>query len=175
MDFRSFLQCAAGLRPREQPDGLEPRPRAQGPPSGCAPFAARSRQLEFLSVSGFTGPLALQGAAYPGEVVAGTLFVGCAVREIYRSIVAPPGYEFPAPISIPYLGVVLVLATLFAWPPIHVWHFQRFLSTRATELAENHRAQVHCNSAVDTMLDPMMLSIGHANPLTGEIGIQAPW
>ena len=102
-------------------------------------------------------------------------FIGCAIREIYWSFVPPPGYRFPAPISIPYLAVVVVLAALFAWSPVHVWHFQRFLSTKATELAENHRAKVHCNTAVDTMLDPMMFSIGHANPLTGEIGIQAPW
>jgi hypothetical protein len=102
-------------------------------------------------------------------------FAGCAVREIHRSIVAPPGYDRPTPISMPYLALVLGLAAAFAWPPVHVWHFQRFLSLTATELADDHRAKVHCNSAVDTMLDPMMLAIGHANPLTGEIGIQAPW
>ena len=102
-------------------------------------------------------------------------FIGCAVREIYRSIVPPPGYTFTMPISIPYLVIVLALATLFAWSPVHVWHFQRFLSEKASVLAENHQAKVHCNTAVDTMLDPMVFSIGHANPLTGEIGIQTPW
>ena len=108
-------------------------------------------------------------------ILTSLVFLGCAVREVYRSIVAAPGYDFPTPISIPYLAIVLALATLFAWPPIHVWHFQRFLSATATQLAENHGAKVHCNTTFDTMLDPMMLSIGHANPLTGEIGIQAPW
>ena len=108
-------------------------------------------------------------------ILTSLVFSGCAVREIYRSIVAPPGYRFPTPISLPYLAIVVALAALFAWPPLHVWHFQRFLSATATELAENHRAKVHCNTALDTMLDPMMFAIGHANPLTGEIGIQAPW
>src|SRR5450755_4243443 len=108
-------------------------------------------------------------------ILTSLVFIGCAVREIHRSIVAPPGYDFPEPISTPYLAIVLALAALSAWPPVHIWHFQRFLSSTATELADNHRAKVHCNTTFDTMLDPMMLSIGHANPLTGEIGIQAPW
>ena len=108
-------------------------------------------------------------------ILASLFFVGCAIREIYRSIVAAPGYSFPTPVSMPYLGAVLALAALFAWRPVHIWHFERLLSAKATQLADNHRAKVHCNTTFDTMLDPMMLSIGHANPLTGEIGIQAPW
>jgi hypothetical protein len=39
----------------------------------------------------------------------------------------------------------------------------------------NHRAKVHCNTMFDTMLDTEMLAAGHANPRTGEIGIQKPW
>jgi hypothetical protein len=70
---------------------------------------------------------------------------------------------------------VLALAVLFAWPTVHRWHFQRFLSEKATELADNHRANVHCNTMFDTMLDSEMLASGHANPQTGEIGIQKPW
>jgi hypothetical protein len=49
------------------------------------------------------------------------------------------------------------------------------LSVKATELADNHRARVHCNTVLDTMLDPEMLAAGHANPQTGKIGIQHPW
>jgi hypothetical protein len=70
---------------------------------------------------------------------------------------------------------MLGLAVLFAWPPVHTWHFQWFLSRKATELADNHRAKVHCNTVFDTMLDPEMLFAGHADPRTGEIGIQHPW
>jgi len=102
-------------------------------------------------------------------------FLWCAYREIRASMVAPPGFDAPRPIYRPYLALVLVLAALFAWPTIHRWHFERFLSAKATELADNHRARVHCNTLFDTMLDPEMLSIGHANPLTGKIGIQKPW
>jgi len=79
------------------------------------------------------------------------------------------------PVSKPYLAIVLALAALFAWPTLHRWHFQRFLSEKATELADNHRAKVHCNTMFDTMLDTEMLAAGHANPRTGEIGIQKPW
>jgi hypothetical protein len=103
------------------------------------------------------------------------LLLWCAFREVCASIVAPPGFDVPRPIYKPYLGALLVLAALFAWPTIHRWHFEHFLSAKATELADNHRAKVHCNTVFDTMLDPEMLYAGHANPLTGKIGIQHPW
>ena len=99
----------------------------------------------------------------------------CAFHEIRTSIVAPPGFSRPTPVSKPYLAVVLTLAVLFAWPPVHTWHFEHFLSAKATELADGHRAKVHCNTIWDTMLDAEMLAIGHANLQTGEIGIQHPW
>jgi len=102
-------------------------------------------------------------------------FLWCAYREVHRSMVPPPGYDFPQPLSKAYLTIVLSLAALLAWTPIHVWHFERFLSARATELADNHRAKVHCNTIFDTMLDPDMLFAGHADFRTGEIGIQHPW
>jgi hypothetical protein len=102
-------------------------------------------------------------------------FVWCAFREIRGSFVAPNGYDFPQPVSRFYLALVLALAVAFAWPTVHRWYFQWFLSVKATELADGHRAKVHCNTAFDTMLDPAMLAAGHANPRTGEIGIQKPW
>jgi hypothetical protein len=102
-------------------------------------------------------------------------FLFCALREIRSSFVAPPGFDLPMPVSKPYLIFVLALAALFAWPTVHRWHFQHFLSEKATELADNHRAKVHCNTMFDTMLDSEMLASGHANPRTGEIGIQKPW
>lgn len=102
-------------------------------------------------------------------------FFWCAFHEVHASLVAPAGFDMPMPISKPYLAMVLALAVLFAWPPVHTWHFQRFLSAKATELADNHRAKVHCNTVFDTMLDPEMLFAGHANPRTGEIAIQHPW
>ena len=102
-------------------------------------------------------------------------FFWCALHEVYASLVAPAGYDLPIPVSKPYLALVLALAVLFAWTPVHTWHFQRFLSGKATELADNHRAKVHCNTVFDTMLDPEMLFAGHANPRTGEIAIQHPW
>jgi hypothetical protein len=108
-------------------------------------------------------------------ILTSLFFCWCAFREVRRSIVAPPGFNFPVPIWKPYLAVMLGLAVLFAWPPVHIWHFQWFLSRKATELADNHRAKVHCNTVFDTMLDPEMLFAGHANPRTGEIGIQHPW
>ncbi len=108
-------------------------------------------------------------------ILASLFFLWCAFREIRNSVIAPPGFDVPTPVFKPYLALVLALAAIFAWPPVHTWYFQRFLSTKATELADNHRAIVHCNTIFDTMVDTEMLAAGHANPRTGEIGIQHPW
>jgi hypothetical protein len=108
-------------------------------------------------------------------MLASLFFLWCAFREIRDSILSRPGYDTPAPITKSYLGLVLALAVIFAYPPVHTWYFQWFLSRKATELAENHRASVHCNTAFDTMVDPEMLFAGHANPRTGKIALQAPW
>jgi len=102
-------------------------------------------------------------------------FLGCAIREVRASAVPAPDFDSPRPIDKAYLATVLVLAALFAWPPIHRWRFEHFLSAKATQLADNHRAKVHCNTILDTMLDPEMLAAGHANPQTGQIGLQHPW
>jgi hypothetical protein len=108
-------------------------------------------------------------------ILTSLFFLWCAFREIRGSFVARPGFDLPMPVSKPYLTIVLALAVLFAWPTAHRWYFQWFLSNKATELADNHRAKVHCNTLFDTMLDSEMLAAGHANPRTGEIGIQKPW
>jgi hypothetical protein len=108
-------------------------------------------------------------------IVTSLFFLCCAFREVRTSLVAPAGFDAPIPLSKPYLAVVLTLAALFAWPPVRTWHFERFLSAKATELADGHRATVHCNTVWDTMLDPAMFASGHANPDTGEVGIQHPW
>jgi hypothetical protein len=108
-------------------------------------------------------------------LIASLFFVACAYRELHNSLVAPPGYDFPSPLSKPYLAFVVGLAALFAWPPVSTWHFERVLSATATELADQHRAIVHCNTVFDTMLDSEMLASGHANPSTGRIAIQHPW
>jgi len=102
-------------------------------------------------------------------------FCWCAFREIRNSYIAPSGYDFPTPINTPYLILVLVLAVFFAWPTVHRWYFERWLSLKATELADQHRASVHCNTLFDTMLDSEMLAAGHASAITGEIVLQKPW
>ncbi|STY29877.1 Uncharacterised protein [Legionella wadsworthii] len=78
------------------------------------------------------------------------------------------------PISKGYLIVMLSLALLFAWPPFHLWYFERFLTKVANELAENHPAKVHCNTLFDTLFDEEVKVMGHADPKTGYIVIQYP-
>ena len=108
-------------------------------------------------------------------LAAASFFCWCAFREVLWSFVPRPGFPAPRPISKPYLALVTLLALGFAWPPVRQWQFQAMLSARATELAEGHRAHVHCNTVFDTMLDTEMLAAGHANPATGDIVFQAPW
>ncbi|MGB6308840.1 MAG: hypothetical protein WBF89_13710 [Steroidobacteraceae bacterium] len=108
-------------------------------------------------------------------ILASLFVLWCAYREIRNSLIAPPGFDSPSPISKPYLAIVLGLTVLFAWPTVHTWYFQWFLSRKATELADGHRATVHCNTGFDTMLDTEMLAAGHANPRTGKIAFQHPW
>ncbi len=108
-------------------------------------------------------------------IAASLFFLWCAYREIRPSLVPLPDFDQTRPVYKPYLALMLILALLFAWPPIHRWHLEHFLSVKATELADNHRARVHCNTLFDTMLDPEMLAAGHASPKTGKIGIQSPW
>jgi hypothetical protein len=108
-------------------------------------------------------------------ILASLVFFWCAFREIRKSFVAPAGFDFPTPVSKPYLATVLACGVLLAWPPVHIWFFQWFLSAKATELADNHRAHVHCNTLFDTMIDPEMFAAGHASPQTGKIAIQQPW
>ena len=108
-------------------------------------------------------------------ILASLFFLWCAFHEIRASLVAPPGFDRPSPISKPYLAIVLGLAVAFAWPPVHTWVFERFLSRHATELADGHPAHVHCNTVWDTLFDPEMLAAGHASPVTGKIALQQPW
>lgn len=102
-------------------------------------------------------------------------FCWCVCREILHSVVPAPGFDRPTPITKSYLALMLGLALAFAWPPIHTLYFEHFLATRATVLADDHPAKVHCNTLFDTMLDTEMLAAGHANPRTGQIVFQKPW
>lgn len=79
-----------------------------------------------------------------------------------------------APISKPYLALVLALSFACAWPPFHHWHFERFLSATARQLADDHPAKVHCNTLFDTLFDEEVRVAGHADPKTGYIVIQYP-
>lgn len=108
-------------------------------------------------------------------ILASLFFFWCGFREIRDSIVPRAGYDTPAPITKSYLVLVLSLGVILAWPPVHIGYFQWFLSRKATELAEDHPATVHCNTVFDTMVDPDMLFAGHADPRTGKIALQHPW
>jgi len=78
------------------------------------------------------------------------------------------------PIYKPYLGLLITLALLTAWPPYHHWRVEHFLTRIAKILAENNHAKVHCNTLFDTLFDEEVRVMGHADPKTGYIVIQYP-
>lgn len=92
-----------------------------------------------------------------------------------RELLSPWSREHPQPIEPLYLGLVVTLAVAFAWPPVSTWRFERFLESRARVLTEGRPVSVHCNTLLDTMLDPNALAAGHANLASGRIVLQKPW
>ncbi len=108
-------------------------------------------------------------------ILASLFFCWLIFRECQRHKVARLGYDTPdlTPVYKPYLALLVVLALLFAWPPIHYWHFERYLSSIATELADYHPAKVHCNTGFDSIFDSEP-TFSHANPNDGKIVFQPP-
>ncbi|MFN7211486.1 MAG: hypothetical protein ACK5US_00905 [Lysobacteraceae bacterium] len=98
-------------------------------------------------------------------------FVWLALRELC----SPWDRHHPQPVHPPYLLLVCALAVGFAWPPVSTWRFERFLESKGRVLAEGRPVSVHCNTLLDTMLDPNALAAGHANLATGRIVLQKPW
>jgi hypothetical protein len=78
------------------------------------------------------------------------------------------------PIFKGYLAVLIFLTLATAWPPYHHWHFERYLSLIAGQLAEDRPAIIHCNTLFDTLFDEEVRVGGHADPKTGYIVIQYP-
>lgn len=104
-------------------------------------------------------------------------FCWMIVRELRSHWLDRPGYDGPdpRPIARSHLALLAALALLFAWPPLNQWRVERYLSSKATMLADSHRARLHCNTVFDTLFDREMMNPGHADPKTGEIVFQYPW
>lgn len=99
-----------------------------------------------------------------------------ALREIYQTRVARPGYGLSgAQVSIPYVCAMLFIAALFAYTPIRYARFESYLTKKAQILSGSPQATVHCNTLFDTFFDSEVFSAGHANMDTGEIALQHPW
>ena len=103
------------------------------------------------------------------------LLVWLIFREFRSTITAPLDMPVSRNVSKPYVSILLALALLSLWQPIHTWLFQRRLSAISTELADSHVAHVHCNTVIDTLFDQNSTNIGHASPKTGDIAFQYPW
>ncbi len=93
-------------------------------------------------------------------------------REVTSRKVAVAGFSS---FDISYIIVLILLATLSAWKPIHYWRFEHLLTAKAQMLSENPSANVHCNTAFDTIFDDVIGWVGHANPETGDIVLQYTW
>lgn len=104
-------------------------------------------------------------------------FCWMLVRECLSTVIVPAGFDRPTAkkVSIPLIFFYAILALAFAWPPFQYWRFERFLSVKATEIADFHPAKVHCNTIFDTFFDQNYLAAGHADPRDGHIVFQYPW
>ncbi len=108
-------------------------------------------------------------------ILASLLFGWLSFRELLGAKLPRRGYSQPRPVYMPYLVSCILLTLLCAWQPFKLWRFERFLSVKASQLADNRPAKVHCNTITDTMLDSQSLASGHANIETGEIVFQHGW
>lgn len=81
----------------------------------------------------------------------------------------------PPPVFLPYVIGLTVVGLVLGWQPFKYWRLERFLSVKATLLADGHAAHVHCNTVFDSFFDPNSLNAGHAHPESGLIVLQYPW
>lgn len=72
-----------------------------------------------------------------------------------------------------YIAVLAVFAVLTCVPIADHWRFERFLSAKATQLAEGKKAKVKCATVFQSVYDKFGLA-GTGNPYTGEIVLQYP-
>ncbi|MEO6104183.1 MAG: hypothetical protein ABIP44_11165 [Pseudoxanthomonas sp.] len=103
------------------------------------------------------------------------LFLWLALREVYHGFVAKRGFLQPQEIQKSYVLILLLIAAAFAYTPYKYWRFEQFLTAKARILSGSSQASVHCNTLFDTLIDPMSLASGHADPVSGRIVFQPPW
>jgi len=72
-----------------------------------------------------------------------------------------------------YIAILGILAVLCCLPILDHWRFEKLLSTKASQLADNKHAKVKCATVFQSVYDKFGLA-GTANPLTGDIILQYP-
>jgi hypothetical protein len=103
-------------------------------------------------------------------------FLWLAAREVFYGYVPRKGFDNPNPsISKPFVFTTLAIAVALAYTPVRYWQFERYLTEKARILSETDFATVHCNSFLDSVVDPNVFAAGHANLGTGRIVFQHPW
>ncbi|MEM6985156.1 MAG: hypothetical protein AAF499_01350 [Pseudomonadota bacterium] len=104
------------------------------------------------------------------------LFAGFFAWLIYREIQRPVPFDAPrGSFSYGYMGTLSLLFLFCAWLIIDHVRFERMLTQHARVVSGNPDADVHCQSLLETMLDPMPMAVAHARPDTGQIEFKATW
>lgn len=99
-------------------------------------------------------------------LVVSLLFIWLIVREIN----SPKELDT---FSKGYITVLAIFALLAGYPYLEQWSFERLLSAKATQLADNRRAKVRCVTVFESVYDKFGIT-GTGNPATGEIVLQYP-
>lgn len=72
-----------------------------------------------------------------------------------------------------YIAVLAILALLATYPIMDHWRFERLLSAKTSQLADNRHAEVTCTTVFQSVYDTFGLA-GTANPTTGVVILQYP-
>ncbi|HET8898085.1 MAG TPA: hypothetical protein VFN09_04845 [Rhodanobacteraceae bacterium] len=102
-------------------------------------------------------------------------FFWLALRELRAGLFGRTGYAGRAAIDLPYIGLMLALGTVFAYPALERARLEHILLQKARILAGTNKVSVHCNTLFDSFLDRNVFAAGHANEATGAIVFQHPW
>ncbi|MEM9602326.1 MAG: hypothetical protein AAGA11_05660 [Pseudomonadota bacterium] len=104
------------------------------------------------------------------------LFAGVAAWLIGREIRRPVPFDAPrGSFSYGYMATLSLCLLVCLGLALSHLRFEAMLTEHARAVSGNPDADVHCQSLLETMLDPLPMAVAHARPDTGQIEFKATW